>query len=383
MLDYQMARTAAGLRILCFAALLAPIPAKAQPAITAADFAPVSSIAAQEIANGHIPGAVILIGSRSEDLYRQAFGQSVLGPNPKVMTADTIFDLASMTKAIATTTAVMQLAEAGKLDLDAPAARYWAAFAAHGKEGITVRQLLTHYSGLPPDLDLSRDWQGYDTAMAMIVAARPQTPPDMNYVYSDLNFLILGELVRRVSGISLDRYCREHIFLPLGMRDTGYLPSPALHDRIAPTEDASGHVHWGDVHDAAARMMGGVAGHAGLFSTADDLKIFARMLLNHGAWNGARILSPQSVEQMTRVQSPPGGHTRGLGWDLGGPEGDTYFPAGSYGHLGFTGTMIWISPKLDLFAIVLTHRVYPDGNGEAGPLRQAILDLLGKLPGVP
>jgi CubicO group peptidase (beta-lactamase class C family) len=126
--------------------------------------------------------------------------------------------------------------------------------------------------------------------------------------------------------------------------------------------------------------MGGVAGHAGVFSTADDLKIFARMLLRHGEWNRTRILNPESVDLMTRVESPAGGHTRGFGWDLGGPDGDTYFPAGSYGHLGFTGTMIWISPRMDLFAIVLTHRVYPDGTGEAGPLRQAMLDLIRKLP---
>jgi len=377
MLDYQMAwgGSAAGVRIACFAALLASTPAAAQPAITAADFAPVSSIVAQEIAKRHIPGAVILIGNSGADLYRQAFGTRVLGA--RSMTMDTIFDLASLTKPIATTTAVMQLVEAGKLDLDAPAARYWPAFAANGKADITLRQLLTHYSGLPPDLDLSRDWKGYDTAMAMIVAAKPR---GADYLYSDLNFLILGELVRRVSGQPLDRYCRQHIFRPLGMRDTGFLPSPALHDRIAPTEDNQGHVHWGDVHDAAARMMGGVAGHAGLFSTADDLKVFARMLLNHGEANGVRILSPESVDRMTRIQSPPRSHTRGFGWDLGGPDGDTYFPVDSYGHLGFTGTMIWISPRLGIFAIVLTHRVYPDGNGEAGPLRQAILDLLGKLP---
>jgi CubicO group peptidase (beta-lactamase class C family) len=348
--------------------------------VTAVNFEPVSAIVTQEIANGHIPGAVILIGNSHGDLYRRSFGQSVLGANPRPMSTDTIFDLASITKVVATTIAVMQLAESGKLDLDAPAARYWPGFAANGKAGITLRQLLTHYSGLPPDLDLSHDWRGYGTAMAMIAAVAPQSPPGTRYVYSDLNFQILGELVRRASGLPLDRYCREHIFRPLGMHDTGYLPSHLLLDRIAPTEDSQGHVHWGDVHDAAARLMGGVAGHAGVFSTADDLKIFARMLLNHGAWNGTRILRAQSVDRMTQIESPPGGHTRGFGWDLGGPDGDTYFPAGSYGHLGFTGTMIWVSPSMDLFAIILTHRVYPDGQGEAGPLRKAILKLIGKLP---
>jgi CubicO group peptidase (beta-lactamase class C family) len=374
-------RRAVGLaRLLVLAAAMAVAGlARAQPA-PAADFVSIPAIVSQEIASGHVPGAVILIGDSRHDLFRQAFGQRVLGADPRPMTVDTIFDLASLTKVVATTTAVMQLSEAGRLDLDAPVAKYWPAFAANGKAAITLRDLLTHHSGLRADLDLSQPWSGHDTAMAMIVAEKPLYPAGSRYLYSDTNFEVLGELVRRVSGLPLDQYCREKIFQPLGMTDTGFLPPPGLHDRIAPTEDTQGHVHWGDVHDATARWMGGVAGHAGVFSTADDLAIFARMLLNHGELNGVRILSAGSVARMTRVEAPAIGHTRGFGWDLGGVLGDPNFPAGSYGHLGYTGTMIWIDPGRDLFAIVLTHRVYPDGTGDAGPLREAILGLLGKRP---
>jgi CubicO group peptidase (beta-lactamase class C family) len=352
-------------------------PPPSAPAIyTAAEFAPIEQTVRQEIAVAHIPGAVIVIGTREGDIYRGAWGNAVLGAAQRPLTQDAIFDLASLTKPVATATAVMHLSDEGRIDIDAPAARYWPEFGANGKEVITIRELLTHYSGLPADLDLSREWRGYDTAMAMIVAQTPHAPPGTRYLYSDINFETLGEVVRRISGIPLDRYCRDTIFKPLGMTDTGYLPDPSLHERIAPTEDTKGHVHWSDVHDATARWMGGVAGHAGVFSTADDLAAFARMMLSGGSWNGARVLRPETVTRMTSVQSPAGGHTRGLGWDLGGPDGDVYFPPGSYGHLGFTGTMLWIDPGADLFAVVLTHRVYPDGTGDAGPLRRAVLALL-------
>ena len=300
----------------------------------------------------------------------------MLGADPRPMTMDTIFDLASLTKAVATTTAIMKLADAGLLDLSARVARYWPEFADNGKAQITLRELLTHYSGLPQDLDLSTNWRGYATGMSLIVAAKPVAPPGTTYLYSDLNFEILGEIVRRVSGTPFDEYCRDHIFAPLRMHDTGFRPGAASHDRIAPTEDFGGHVHWGEVHDATARSMGGVSGNAGLFSTADDLANFARMLLNRGTWNGARILSAAAIDRMTRVESPPGGRARGYGWDLGGADGEKSFPPGSYGHLGFTGTMLWIDPDAGLFAVVLTNRVYPDGTGDAGPLRASILQLI-------
>ncbi len=337
-------------------------------------FAPITTAAQTEVDAGRIPGAVILIGTRRRTLYRQAIGNRVLKPTLEPMRTDTIFDLASLTKVVATTPAIMQLVQRKKLALDARVARYWPAFARNDKGGITIRNLLTHYSGLAADLDLSSEWHGYDTAMAMILASEPPKTITKRYLYSDMNFEVLGELVRRVSGKMLDRYTADHIFTPLGMSDTRFLPPDTLRPRIAPTEDSNGHFHWGEVHDATARWMGGISGHAGLFSTADDLATFARMLLNGGAWHGARVLRPQTVKEMARQASPAGAtRVRGLGWDLGGLDGYASFPAGTYGHLGFTGTMIWVDPTAGVFAIVLTNRVYPDGRGDAGPLRKAVI----------
>lgn len=346
-----------------------------EPAVLqSADFASITAAAQAEVAAGHIPGAVVLIGTPCRTLYREAIGSRILKPGPQPMRADTIFDLASLTKVVATAPAVMQLVEQKKLALDVPVARYWPAFAANGKGRITIRDLLTHYSGLGADLDLSGDWSGYDTAMAMIVAAKPQAQAGERYLYSDINFEILGALVQRISGETLDQYVAQHIFTPLGMRDTRFRPPEELRPRIAPTADDNAHVNWADVHDATARRMGGVAGHAGLFSTADDLATFARMMLSDGVWGHVRVLRASSVRAMTQRTSPPGGaRARGLGWDLGGADGFRKFPAGTYGHLGFTGTMIWLDPAAGVFAVVLTNRLYPDGKGDADHLRWAVI----------
>ncbi|MGO9453931.1 MAG: serine hydrolase domain-containing protein [Candidatus Binataceae bacterium] len=371
------------MRYLCAAllallsALVVALDTSAAGALNESDLAPIANLAQTEIAAGRIPGAVVLIGAGDTIVYRKAFGNRVLGPHPEPMKIGTVFDLASLTKVVATTPAVMQLDEQGKLQLDSPVARYWPAFAANGKDAITVRDLLTHYSGMRADLDLSTQWSGYDTAMNKLVAEKPPAPPETRFLYSDENFEVLGELVRRVSGQPLDAYCADHIFGPLGMKHTEFLPPAALHDQIAPTEDTQGKVHWGDVHDATARWMGGVSGHAGVFSTADDLAIYARMLLNGGVGNGVRILSQKSVEEMTTRESPPNGpRARGLGWDMGGRDGYSMFPDGSYGHTGFTGTLIWIDPGAAAYVIVLTNRVYPDGKGDALPLRKGVLELV-------
>lgn len=348
--------------------------------LTAAALAPIGDVARSEIHSAHIPGAVVLIGNDRTVIYRRAFGHVTLRPRPIAMTPEAIFDLASLTKVVATTTAVMQLVERGKLDLDAPAAGYWPAFAANGKDRITLRELLTHYSGLPPDLNLTRPWSGYREAMDRIVALHPIRPPDTSYVYSDVNFEVLGEIVRRVSGEPLDRYCARHIFGPLGMRDTGFKPPRSKLNRVAPTEKIDGVMRRGEVHDPTAYRMGGVSGDAGLFSTADDLAIFARMLLNGGAYGGVRILKPATVAAMTVPESPmDGSRLRGLGWDLGSPlasDRDALASVGSYGHTGFTGTLLWIDPASKIYVIVLTNRVYPDGRGDAGPLRSAVLALV-------
>ncbi len=364
------------LLLLC-APSLAEAPGGGGRLLRESDLEPIANLTQAEIKAGRIPGAVILIGTRDRVVYRRAFGHRMHKPKRVPMTVDTIFDLASLTKVVATTSSVMQLIDRGKLKLDDPIVKYWPQFGSNGKGTITTRNLLTHYSGLRADLDLSREWSGYDTAMNMIVAEKPLARPGTRYRYSDVNFEILGELVRRVTGSTLASYCRKNIFTPLSMLNTRFLPPPTLRDRIAPTQDLPGRIHWADVHDATARWMGGMSGHAGLFSTAADLAIYARMVLNGGAVDGVRVLSERSVREMTTRQSPPDGdRARGFGWDMGGPDGYTEFPDGSFGHLGFTGTMIWIDPGPGIYAIVLTHRVYPDGKGDADPLRKAVIELL-------
>ncbi len=355
--------------------------ATASPVSLSADsLGPIADIVRGEIARGHIPGAVVLIGQADEIVYRRAFGSWRVGADRVPMTADTVFDLASVTKVIATTTAVLQLAERGRLDLDAPVAKYWPQFGAAGKRDIRIRDLLTHYSGLKPDLELRRRWSGYDTAMAMLAADHPLFPPGTRYLYSDENFEVLGELVRRVSGLPLQVYCKRNIFQPLGMINTSFTPPPNEMLRIAPTVRLSREPTRTGVNDPTAYRMGGVAGHAGLFSTVDDLSIFARMLLDRGKLRGVRILSRSSIAAMSLPESPHSAQRlRGLGWDLGPPfasNRDQLFPAGSIGHTGFTGTMIWIDPVTRVYVIVLTNRTYPDGHGDAQPLRKQIVSLI-------
>lgn len=347
---------------------------------TPTDLAPIAELAQEQIDAGHIPGAVVMVGTRKKTLYREAFGRRALKPEPLPMNADTRFDLASLTKVIATTTAVMQLVERKKLRLDAPVARYWPQFARNGKGDITVRQLLTHYSGLNADLDIGRAWSGKRAALDLIVAQKPVSLPDTQYRYSDINFEILGELVRRVSGKPLDVYCEKYIFDPLGMSHTGFNPPSGQRADIAPTEYMDGKLRWGVVHDPSAYRMGGVAGHAGLFSTADDLAQFAGMLLAGGRWQGRRILSRRSVREMTTPQTAQSyAKSRGLGWMTTAPfapNREQLLPFGAYGHYGYTGTMLWIDPVSGIYILVLTNRVHPDGKGDADPLRRGVLAIV-------
>jgi uncharacterized protein YbbC (DUF1343 family)/CubicO group peptidase (beta-lactamase class C family) len=322
-----------------------------------------------------------LIGNQGKIVYRRAFGRRAIKPKEIPMTVDTLFDIASLTKGVATTTALMQLVENGKLDLEETAANYWPEFKANGKDQITVRHLLTHYSGLRSGLHLKPEWMGHEMALHLIVEEKPLCPPGTRFIYSDINFQVLGRLIERISGQPLDAYCREHIFMPLGMKDTCFRPSASLHERIAPTQ-RNGR---GEVHDPTAYRMEGVAGHAGLFSTVDDLSIFAQMLLDGGRAQGVQILNPILVEKMSLPQSPPGRiPRRGLGWDIDSPfasNRDELFPVGSYGHKGFTGTGIWIDPVSKTYIILLTNRVHPDGRGNVEPLRAQILSLVGEAIG--
>jgi uncharacterized protein YbbC (DUF1343 family)/CubicO group peptidase (beta-lactamase class C family) len=337
----------------------------------------VDAVIQNAISDGSIPGAVLVIGHDGQVIYRKAYGARSLEPRREPMTLDTIFDLASLTKVIVTTTAVMQLVGRGKVRLNDPVAKYLPEFAQNGKADITVRQLLTHYSGLEPDLDLKTAWEGKETAYRMAFAETPQDAPGSKFAYSDINFIVLGALVERVSGETLDEYATRHIFVPLKMMHTRFVPPLSLRagwiGKIAPTQyDENEHMLRGVVHDPTARRMGGVAGQAGLFSTGDDLAKFAQALLN----GGGGILSALSVEKMTRPEQPPSAPVlRGFGWDIDSPfssnRGDL-LPVGGFGHTGFTGTSMWIDPTTQTYIILLTNAVHPRGKGNAIALRSKV-----------
>ncbi len=330
------------------------------------------SIMEDAIHRGQTPGGVLLVGHDGQIAYRRAFGQRALEPGPEAMTADTIFDLASLTKVVATTTAVMQLAEQGRIRINDPVVRYIPEFAQNGKEDVTVRELLTHHSGLPEDLDRTESWQGTETALRMAYAEKLIYPPGARFLYSDINFIVLGALVETVSGMSLDQYCQKNIFTPLQMTHTRYLPPASWLPEIAPTQfDEHDKMLRGVVHDPTARRMGGVAGHAGVFSTADDLARFAQFLLD-----GGPVLSALAIEKMTAPQQPPTSDVlRGFGWDIDSPFSSNrgeLLPVGSYGHTGFTGTSIWIDPTTRTFIILLTNAVHPRGKGNVIALRSKV-----------
>ena len=328
----------------------------------------------EAIGAGKLPGGVLWL-EQEGDVYRHAYGQRALMPAPENATEDTIYDAASLTKVLATTPAILQLVERGKLELDAPVARFLPTFAQHGKEAVTVRQLLTHTSGLRASLSAEPPWAGAAAATELACAEPLRNLPGSTFLYSDINFIVLGELVRLVSGYTLDDYAARGIFAPLKMTDTGFRPSPEKLARIAPTERVDGKMLRGVVHDPTARRMGGVAGHAGVFTTAGDLARFCRMMLGGGQLEGVRVLSPASVAEMTRVQIESSDR-RGLGWDIdsrySGPRG-RWFPAGTtFGHTGWTGGSVWIDPAAHAFVIFLGNRVHPDGKGDVIALRATL-----------
>jgi uncharacterized protein YbbC (DUF1343 family)/CubicO group peptidase (beta-lactamase class C family) len=326
----------------------------------------------QAVADHKIPGGVLLIGHNGRVIYRKAFGSRSLEPTREPMTPDTIFDLASLTKCIATTTSIMKLVQEGRVRLNDPVAAYLPEFAQNDKQDITVRELLTHYSGLAPDLDLSSPWQGRDTAFAMAMHQAPANPPGSRFVYSDINFEVLGFIVEKVSGLPLNEFAQRNVFQPLGMNHTQFLPPAAWKPQIAPTQyDENGIMLRGVVHDPTARRMGGVAGHAGLFSTADDLAIFAQEMLH-----GSRILSRQSIEKMSTPEQPANAASlRGFGWDIDSPYSTNrgeLLPVGSFGHTGFTGTSLWLDPVTDTYIVLLTNAVHPRGGTSMVSLRSRI-----------
>ena len=379
-------------RLLLLAAIVAagaaaPARPAAPPRGEAAGFDParltrIDTLVEEAIRARQLPGAVVLVGRGDGIAYLKAYGNRALVPAAEPMTLDTIFDLASLTKVVATTTSVMILIEEGRLRLNDAVAAFIPGFDRYGKGQITIRHLLTHTSGLRPDIDLADPWSGYETAIARAVEEVPVSPPGERFVYSDINFFLLGDVVARVSGMGLDRFSRERIFAPLGMEDTTFNPPVSWRPRIAPTEPCAGpgcppgEMLRGVVHDPTARRMGGGAGHAGLFSDAADLSRFCRMLIHGGRLGSVRILSPLGVARMTSPATPPAlRDVRALGWDLdsrfSSNSGDL-LPVGSFGHTGFTGTSIWMDPLTGAYVVFLSSRLHPDGKGDVTPLRARV-----------
>src|SRR5437588_4028307 len=365
--------------------------------LSAERLARMDSIIRESIEKKELPGAVVLVARHGRVVWRRAYGARAVEPQQEAMTTDTIFDLASLTKVVATTTSIMILIEQGKVRLSDSVVKFIPEMKGGGRDAITIEHLLTHMTGFAPDFDLRERWIGYDEAIKHLYREPLRSQPGTRFVYSDINYIALGEVVHRVSGLMLDEFAKQNIFLPLGMRDTSFNPSASLRPRIAPTEKRRGQMNYlgdsganagaegeqwlrGQVHDPTSFRMNGVAGHAGLFSTANDLAIFCQMLLNGGVYNGARILSPMTIATMTRPHAvSESGAARGLGWDIATSfstnRGDL-FPLGSFGHTGFTGTSIWIDPASDSFVIFLSNRVHPDGKGDVGPLRGRVASIV-------
>lgn len=346
--------------------------------LDAARLAGIDRAILEHIGARKLPGAVFHL-EREGAVYAQAYGRLTYDEDSAAVTPDTVFDAASLSKVLSTAPAVLLLAEEGKLDLEAPLVRYFPECANGGKEAITVRQLLTHASGLPSGLPARPAWEGNAAARALACAQAVTHAPGSLFRYSDINYILLGQLVERVAGMPLDRFAQQRIFAPLGMHDTGYLPLTRMAAaRIAPTQrgvDAAadralhgdiepGQLLRGAVHDPTVRRMGGVGGSAGVFSTARDVARFGRMLLGEGELDGVRVLSRESVRLLTTVQSPSGLALRGMGMDIDSPYAQrprgTVFPVGSYGHTGFTGCILWVDPQSRTFYVLLSNRVYPD-----------------------
>ena len=336
--------------------------------------ATIDQLVSDGIDRGLMPGCVILVARHGRIVYHQAFGNRQVKPAAMPMLPDTVFDMASITKPVATATSVMMLVEQGKLRIRDRVATYIPSFANSGKRHVTIKQLLTHQGGFVPDNAIADYEGGRTAAFEKIYQLKPMYDPGSRFVYSDVGFILLDDLIQRQSGQTVAEFSRKHIFEPLGMRESGFEPDSRLRARAAPTEQRNGKWIQGDVHDPRAWRMDGVAGHAGLFSTAEDLAIYAQMMLNGGHYQGKRLLSRASVDLMTRsyeIREPDKTSVRGLGWDkLSGyssNRGETMSQR-AFGHGGFTGTVLWIDPEFDLAFIFLSNRLHPDGNGSVNRL---------------
>jgi CubicO group peptidase (beta-lactamase class C family) len=379
--------------------------------MNAAKLASIDALVEKDIADKRLPGAVVVVGHKGKIVYRKAFGNRALVPSVEKMTLDTIFDVASLTKPIATATSIMILVEQGKLRLNDTVGKFFPEIEDENAKKVTIQQLLTHTSGYRPDFDLSEKWTGREGMLAALKKERLRAAPGTRFVYSDIGFIVLGESVQKVSGEPLEVFAKENLFLNTKIQDSLFIRFNPVFDskegitgekitllgdkwaRLAPTENIKGQNSYlgstfegdeklgsqmlrGQVHDPTSFRMGGVAGHAGLFSTADDLARYCQMMLNGGILDGKRVLSAQTVARMTapNVVSEDGA-TRGLGWDMNtsfSSNRGELFPLGSFGHTGFTGTSVWIDRVSQTFVVFMSNRVHPDGKGDVTPLRAKV-----------
>ena len=348
----------------------------------------------EAIRRGEIPGAVVVVGRKGKVVYRRAFGSSQVVPQALPMAKDMIFDLASLTKPVATAPSIMILAEQGRLSLTEKVKDYVPEFEPYldetGKPGEDARlwHLLTHTSGLPPYLSSTDPAElekmlGPSIATADLVAIiaklKKSDPPGKAFHYSCLGYITLAHIIRQITGQTVAQFAAEHIFRPLRLEHTFYNPPAAFKDKCVPTQVLDGNPLRGIVHDPLARLQGGVSGNAGLFSTADDLAVFCQMILNKGTFEGKKILSPLTVERMTEVYPQAAFAGYGLGWDLDSDystNGGDLFGPRSFGHTGYTGTSMWIDPETDIFLIFLTNRIHPDDKGSIVALRSRLANVV-------
>jgi CubicO group peptidase (beta-lactamase class C family) len=323
------------------------------------------------ISRGIIAGGVVLVGNSDGVRFERAYGRSCAGPDAPLTEIDTIFDIASLTKVVATAPAILKLAEEGKLSLVDPVTRWFPEFSGKGKEGLLVMNLLTHTSGLD-DFALSPS-SPLQSAVEKAAKQKLKGEIGSRFRYADINFILLGEMVRRITGIPLDRYAASYFFTPMGMGDTTFNPDSGKLIRCSATIGQDNCQLTGKVQDPLARQLGGVAGHSGLFSTARDLARFCSMILNEGEFEGTRILSVRAVRQMTAPYFSRGGNViRGLGWDIASPFSaprGNGFSEVSFGHTGYSGSSIWIDPTADIFVVLLTSRLDYKNAGEFRQLR--------------
>ena len=369
---------------------LSPVPAFG---IDADKLTKIDGAVTAAVGRNECPGAVVVVVHGDAVVFRKAYGHRALVPENVPMTLDTVFDMASLTKPIATGTSVMMLVEQGKLKFSDTVAKHWPAFAANGKDTVTIEHLLLHTSGLTADNAASDYHDGRAKARERIAALKLEAPAGTRFRYSDVGFIVLGDLVEKLGGTPVDAFAKKHVFAPLKMADTTFNPPAELKKRVAPTGKRKGEIILGAVHDPRAFSLDGVAGHAGLFSTADDVARYCRMLMRGGELDGVRVLSADTVRLFTAPHPVPAGMTkdgklderklaRSLGWDVdtsfSSPRGDGFKKGEGYGHTGFTGTSVWIDPPSKTAVIILANRVHPDDKGNMTPLRKEVATIVAE-----